>query len=471
MKIIVPIPTNKHLLFLFICCIACIQDDSYDIPLGNLSPKDIPEDQIVSISALRAAWAQELNTSGNQTLTFDDTYANQFVEGYVISSDENGNFFEEVVIQDQAESPTAGLKVLIDSNPLYPRFNFGRHLYVSLQGLTVGLDSGVLALGYEDGGVIQPISEASITTLIVRDTLVADMVPLQVEFAEISESFTNLWLHMNEVQFHRSEVLGTNPLTYAGEPGDEFDGERILESCSEGSQLIFSTSTFSSFKSQQLAQGKGHIDGILAFDYFGEYPIIRVNGPQDIHLDEEDRCDPEFFVCEGTSEGNEVIWNENFEDGNSMDDYVINGWTNTNLAGGATVWSIQNFSGNQYAQITGYNSNESEINSWFISPAVNLDSSVDKTLYFDIQTAYYNRSILNVWITQEFSGDIEDSEWFLLDAFVPTGPSDGFGDAETIGPINLSCIEGAFYIGFQYEGSDPSATTRYHLDNIKIKGN
>ena len=42
---------------------------------------------------------------------------------------------------------------------------------------------------------------------------------------------------------------------------------------------------------------------------------------------------------------------------------------------------------------------------------------------------------------------------------------------EPVGPVNISCVDGNAVIGFFYEGSDPSATTRYHVDNVVVTGN
>jgi len=65
---------------------------------------------------------------------------------------------------------------------------------------------------------------------------------------------------------------------------------------------------------------------------------------------------------------------------------------------------------------------------------------------------------------------IGQADWTLLDAIIPTGPSGGFGDFMEVGPINISCLEGMMHFGFFYQGSDPSATTRYHLDDFEVTG-
>ncbi|HAT64432.1 MAG TPA: hypothetical protein DCS66_07485, partial [Flavobacteriaceae bacterium] len=326
------------LLLAVVSFVSCVQDDEFGIPNGDATELNIPTTDIVTINSLRSAWEQELATNGNATLTFNEDFAGKFLEGYVISTDETGNFFEEVILQDKASNPTTGVKLVIDSNPLFGRYDFGRRVYVELNGLSVGIENGVLTLGIESAGSIEPIAESQMDTFIKRDALVAEIVPLPMSFADFSEDKTNLFVRLTDVQFVRSQALGSNPLTYAGEASDEFDGERILESCATGATTIFSTSTFASFKSQELATGRGTIDAILTRDFFDDYFILTVNGLSDVNLDDTNRCDPDTFSCDGPSGGGNVFWSENFEQFNAIEDYVNAGWTNVNVNGGGTLW-------------------------------------------------------------------------------------------------------------------------------------
>jgi Family of unknown function (DUF5689) len=461
---------SVSVLFSMSMILSCLSDDSYEVPKGEPTVLDIPPEQIITINALRSAWAQEVSNNGNAILTFSDDNEEKHVEGYVVSSDESGNYFEEIILQDRPEDPTTGLKLLIDSSPLYGRYNIGRKLYVELKGLSVGLDSGVFSIGIDNAGSLSPIAEASMDDKIKRDTLIVDMIPSPLSFSEFSFDKTNIFARLTDVQFHRNEVSGNNPLTYAGEPEDQYDGERTLESCLNGQTLLFSTSTFSTFKSQELARGKGSIDGILLYDFFGEHLIFKVNTLNDINLTDEDRCDPEFFTCDSSGSGQDIIWSENFEDGNTIESYENAGWTNSNLEGGTTKWLLGNFDGNNYVQITGFNSGESPIRSWLITPEINLDSSEKEELKLNIQTSYNTGIALGLYFSNDFNGDISMATWQPLDMYIPNGPSGGFGTFQTVGPINLSCIEGDFHLGFLYEGSDPDLTTRYHLDAITITG-
>jgi hypothetical protein len=100
-----------------------------------------------------------------------------------------------------------------------------------------------------------------------------------------------------------------------------------------------------------------------------------------------------------------------------------------------------------------------------------MDSTTGEEISFDIQSNFDNGTNLSVWVSTDYAGDPTTATWSLLDATIPVGPSSTFGDFESVGPVNISCVEGTAVFGFFYEGSDPSATTRYHLDNIVVTGN
>ncbi len=451
---------------------SCVQDDEFNVPNVDGTALNIPADQIVTINGLRAALEQEIADNGNQTLTFGEEFANQYVEGYVISSDEAGNFFEEIVLQDAASNPTTGVKVLIDSNPLFSRYDFGRRVYIKLAGLSVGFDSGVLALGIESAGSIEQIAESQMLNFVLRDATVAEIIPLEMNISDFADDMTNLYVRLTDVQFNRNQALGSDALTYAAEPTDEFDGERILESCNEGTSVVFSTSTFADFKAINLAQGRGSIDGILTYNFFGEVFNLVVNDLNGINLDDENRCDPDVYECNEPSGGGSEIYSQNFEQFNAIEDYVDLGWTNVNVANNTgELWVIGNFSNNNYAQISGFNSSEDVIDTWLITPAIDMSATTGEELSFDLQVNFDNGEILTVWFSNNFTGDPTTADWFQLDADIPTGPSGGFGDFEGVGPINVSCVEGTMHVAFRYQGSDPDATTRYHVDNVTVTGN
>lgn len=442
---------------------SCVEDDDFDIPdeVINIPEPEIDGD-IVTIGAINGIIEQ----NGGDNFTIED---NIYVEGYVVSSDEGGNFFEELIIQNRAENPSAGIRISVNVNPLFGKYNFGRKIFVKLQGLTVGITNGVSAIGTVDGDRIGQIQESQAEDVLLRTSEVADIVPLPVNINDFSNDLENLYIQLNNVQFPRSSVIVDDPLTFAAEPFDEFDGERVLESCESGNTTIVSTSTFADFRFLTLPTQAGSMSGVLSRDFFDDFYIFSLNSPEDIDFDQE-RCDPDLLFCEGNSGGSTTIFEEEFEVGN-INDLVAAGWTNVNVTGGNLDYIIGSFSGDSYAQISGFNSGETDSEAWLITPQIDLSASIEEDLKLNIQTNFDNGKILTIFITDNYTGDPTTTEWIQLDLDVPSGPGSGFGSFEQVGPTNISCAGETVWIGFRYISTDPDATTRYHIDDLEITGN
>ena len=469
------------LLFMIVVSLCCVQDDQFEIPDTSVE-EFVPDGDVIGIDAVLGIFAQA-QAAGESQFTFD-AEVNIYVEGYVVSSDEGGNWFEEIIMQNAPENPTAGIKILIDVNPLFTRFEKGRKIFVKLNGLTVGVTNGVIGIGVGGGAFIDKLpataveGQDSIPDLIhiFRSTEVAEIIPREVSLEEIissgeDSSLENLFIRLNDVQFNRNDVLGENPITFAAEPTDEFDGDRVLEAC-QGGTIIVQTSTFADFKGLLLPNGRGSLDGILSRDFFDDFFTIVINEPGDISFgDVSERCDPDFTNCTGPSGGGVVYFSEGFESFSDIFELEATGWTNLNTVGGSTIWELGTFSGNSYAQITAFSSGENTIESWLITPGIDMDSTTEEELYFDLQASFDNGRVLSVLFSNNFSGDPTEADWNLLDVTIPVGPSSGFGSFESVGPVNISCLEGTVHFAFLYTGSASGASTRYHLDNVELTGN
>ena len=99
-------PTAIALLSLF-AITSCVKDDDYDIPNPE-GEKTLPpfSGQVVSF-----------DTAIGKAVTNVTTYgADEAIEGYVISSDEAGNFYQKIYIQN--EDKTKGVTVAINKTGL-----------------------------------------------------------------------------------------------------------------------------------------------------------------------------------------------------------------------------------------------------------------------------------------------------------------------------------------------------------------
>jgi len=77
-------------------------------------------------------------------LKIDDD--NMVIAGQVISSDQSGNFYRTMYIQDE----TGGIEIKMGLTGLYNEYKMGQWVYVKCEGLTLGSYGGMLQLGYSD---------------------------------------------------------------------------------------------------------------------------------------------------------------------------------------------------------------------------------------------------------------------------------------------------------------------------------
>ncbi len=280
---------NKILLLLIGIVVfnSCVEDDDFNTPNTAIVDPNINPADIISIGAVVGQLEQaQQNNQSIFTFSFDQGME-KFVEGYVISSDEAGNFFEEIIIQDSPENPSVGLRIPLEVRSLFARYDFGRKIFVRLNGLTVGTSNGVATLGKLEGtDGVEQIPQALEDDTFFRSTEVATIVPTLVNIGDLDDSYLNTFVQLENVQFAGTS-LGK---TYASEPEDSFDGERVVEDCNDGGSIIFSTNTRSDFNSLTVPSGSGSIGGILLKDFFGDTLNFVINTPEDVNLSEA-RCD------------------------------------------------------------------------------------------------------------------------------------------------------------------------------------
>ncbi len=451
---------------------SCVQDDDFKTPDVSVIDPNINADNVINFSAVVARYNDAV-ADGDQVGTFEFDLDPLYIEGYVISSDQSGNFFEELIIQnkvddsDPSEDPRLGFNISINARGLYETYEIGRKVYVKLNGLAVGMANGTFIIGKAAGNSIGQIQEFEYRNIVIRGAEVATITPKVSAIADLSAQYENTLIKIEDAQINRNE-LG---LTYAGEADDEFDGFRTIESCADGGTLLLQTSTFADFKSLPLPQGRGSIQGIFTRDFGDDFNVLVINSREDVNFDTTERCDPIVLECEGPTGNALTVFNQNFESTTTIGQLEALGWTNINVSGGSVKYVIGSFSNNRYAQISGFGSGQANIEAWLVTPVINLDASTGESLTFDFEVAFANGVILQALITDNYTGDVTTTEWIELDVSIPNTPSSGFGGFNNVGNLNISCLDGDVRVAFKYSGSDPSATTRYHIDNFKVVGN
>ena len=184
---------------------------------------------------------------------------NYIIEGFVISSDEDGNFENRLIIQDAIEKPTSGIQILIDGESIFEKFNVGDKVFVKLDKLYMAKIDGVLSIGYPKGDKVEEIDNESIDRFIYNSGEVANMLATNISIVDIkNELYHNTLVNVQNVQLVEGE-LGK---AYAFFSGND-DGTRTLETCNEASKLSVFTSGNATFANELFPEGHGSIVGVL----------------------------------------------------------------------------------------------------------------------------------------------------------------------------------------------------------------
>ena len=442
----------------------CVKTDDFETP-DLVIPEIEIEGNITNITAVKG----NFNFETEAIYTFQET--DTWFEAYVISSDAGGNFYKELIVQDKATNPTSGIHLLLDHNSLFETFNVGRKIYVKLDGLSMGYNNGVLQLGIQNLGDVVAIPNSLIDDHVIRSEITEEIVPLEIKISEFNPDLKNLYVRVQNIQFDRNLVKENQVFSFASNPADQYDGERQLESCETGETVLMSTSTFSNFKSLLIPRNSGSIEGVLTRDFYDEHYVLVVNSPDALQMN-EDRCDTDYLECGANQEqGSKILFEENFDGVTSNTILNSRDWVNKNVSGGEKKFIPTLSAGNRILRISAYNTNESPLEAWLVTPGIDLDDSVDEVLSFDILSSYDKGLILEVYITQDFTGDPRTTEWTELDASIPLGPSSSNSSIFKTSNIDISCLEGEVWVAFRYLGSSFDKTTTYDLDNVRITGN
>ena len=232
---------KKYFFLLVLFTLSC--DVPTQIIIANPSNVQLPE-KTTSIEAIRSRVRQ----SETNYVKFSNEEDSLWIEAYVVSSDESGNFYKELYVQDQYENPTQGLRILIDRTALVDLFPMGRKVAILLNGLGAGFKSNVLTLGEYQSTDIGHFSQFLIDKHIKYSDSIYTVEPLVLSIDDFQDSDYGKLIQLNDVQFSLAEKHNT----YSGEAFDEFDGERRLIQCIDYRSIWLSTSTFANFKSLEL---------------------------------------------------------------------------------------------------------------------------------------------------------------------------------------------------------------------------
>jgi hypothetical protein len=458
-------------LIINILFITCIEDRDFTVPesIGveeNTSVNVILDSISKGTLQLKTIkQVKDLYITGNHPV---EIFSDIVVKGYVVSSDKTGNFYKEFYMQDAPQNPNAGIKISLNLNKSYNKFNIGREIYIRLKGLYIGevnSGDGLITIG----GKIKPtevteidnISANQIPKHIFRTTVVEEIIPKKVDFASLNETNIGTFIRLENVFFE--SYLKGKPYV---DPTEDFDTQRKIQTCLGlgYDDLLIETSSFSSFAYQTLPENAGSISAIVSKDYGGNFIVLNLNDTSDVQMNDE-RCSPLPMDDFKT-----ILLEENFE--TQSGDIEIPNWLNYREEGTKSWRSYaDSYSQSKAARIGSRNSTDDRTISWLITEGVNLETTSQEFLSFETSNSFANGSKLEVFISTDFDGNkdhIKRATWTILPAKIV---SNGIPFKKWVHStyIDISSYSGTASIAFKYSGTGNSNFDgTYELDQIMI---
>ncbi len=354
---------------------SCVNKDDWDTPPINCNNKfDAPNISMAAFKALAPA-------SGFVLITEDKIF-----DGYIVSSDENGNFYKTISFQDKPENPTVGLQMEVDRASNYADFPVGTHIRINAKGLRLGLDRGTVKIGSVDPnfaiGRIPGVLFTRYISAVCNGNLmdIATMVPTAVPSlaAAKQEKYINTLVKVPNVQFGTSEITPVNKAYVDYLAGAGVDTSRTIEDVS-GSSAALRNSGFSTYGSTLLPTGSGEITFVVS-RYNADYQML-IRGLNDVRF-----TNPRMTI--------EIETFESFAQG--VDNFLPK-YYNTSVIG-SRKWFVQTYNNNKYLQISGLNMGL--VKTQFAMP---VDFSKKSKLSFKTNAGYYNGEVLKVYWSSNYN--------------------------------------------------------------------
>lgn len=119
--------------------------------LANYQENKVQNKNKVNFSIVTIEELKNRIENNQVKLNIDGTIAEELIiEGYVVSSDETGNFYKTLSIQNNYVNANSGIQLEVEMVNLFHYFPMGSKIYVSLKNLKVGVDKGIYKIGFND---------------------------------------------------------------------------------------------------------------------------------------------------------------------------------------------------------------------------------------------------------------------------------------------------------------------------------
>ncbi len=357
--------------------------------------------------------------------SYDTLPHDMVIQGTVISSDQEGNCYKYITIDDG----TAGIQVKINSNPLYNNFPLGQHVYIKCDGLVLGDYRKLLQLGWWENDGMQGISSNKLYKYIFKDGLPGPNPEPSIELTSANQLQDNMYSRLVRLKNVRFEDPGQ--LFASGTSSDQ--QSRIIK-FEDGTSIILYTSYYANFASQATPRGKFDMVALLGRNNAKNQVVIRSLKDIGIAVSEDILC--------------------------SMDIHsnpLENGWITQAIEG--NPWTY--IPGNAVRVVSGAGNTDS----WLVTPAINTSAYNNLTISFThglIGTA--NCQVC--YSTDYTGGDVANANWIPLDGI-------SYNTVQLVSTVTIpanALNSSNLRIGFRYRdmaGSQGKANSQWIISSFE----
>ncbi|MCA1965332.1 MAG: DUF5689 domain-containing protein [Flavobacterium sp.] len=421
--------------------VGCVNGDDYGTP-------DLSND-CISIAATKSV--QDIATLANTTVQqYPDA---DYIEAYVTSSDEGGNFYKSIsfVSVDGAK----GFTMPIDDYNLYTRYEPGRKVTINMKDRYYNFDNQIssLEIGSLFEGSVGRISGIEYKDAILRscDKVDEETLVQHISLSDINDTYLHKLVEFDEVQFANASLGHTyhdEALSYVGATATNHS---VIDAA--GNSITVRNSAFATFATEEIPSENGKIRGVLT-KYNGTFQLM-LRTLNDVKLTNP-RLNPAI---------------ENFESFAS-NTAIFPNYFNLKVVG-TNDWFVGSFNGNKYLQARKGNSTGAT-KIFFVMP-YNFDMHTKvsfKTLYgYMSQTS---TPIMKVYYSTNFNSANPTANLVDITSSFTFSNHTGTGWASTFtnsGVHTFTGMSGQGHIIFAYDVAATSTTNAEtrpgaQIDNI-----
>jgi len=450
--------------------ISCVNGDDYGTP-------DLSKECVTIAKTKEVFEVTNSATSTAAQYTTDETLID-YIEAYVTSSDEGGNFYKSISFMSL--DGLRGFSMPVDNFSLYNEFEPGRKVTIKLDKnryLIRQFGSTVIGSSFEGG--VGRISGVEYKDVILRscdevneDDIVKNLTITQAK----SDQYLNTLIEFDAVQFTDAS-LGKK---YFDATLNNLGGATNHEITDQfGNKVILRVSEFATFAADLVPTRNGKIRGVMT-KFNSDYQFM-VRTTNDIKL-----TNPRLEIDLSPPVGGSAIvysgaFTENFESytagsattgQRNFPRYINDPFL------GSKYWYVATFSSNKYLVMSAFSSSaagqEQNNKTYFIVP---VDFTAANSMSFRTQDRFNVGGVLRVYHSTNYvpNGNISNATLtnitsnFTIASGTTSGTTVPFVNS---GVYNFPAgLTGNGFIIFEYTGGysfNPDLTTTIHLDDIVV---